>query len=162
SQSKGVLPRNVGIFGTVGSGKSNAAQVLIEEATAQRWAAVVVDVEGEYVAMDAPSDVPQIADVLKPFDRQAAGLPAFPAYHPAGCAGQQSGAEFCCLRLAHFETAIIAEILETNLAERNALYEGIEYLQHQFRTRTNQQETWLDMLDPSPQAKLPFTLSKLR
>jgi DNA helicase HerA-like ATPase len=55
SQSKGVLPRNVGIFGTVGSGKSNAAQVLIEEATAQGWAAVVVDVEGEYVAMDAPS-----------------------------------------------------------------------------------------------------------
>lgn len=162
SQSKGVLPRNVGIFGTVGSGKSNAAQVLVEEATAQGWAAVVVDVEGEYVAMDAPSDVPEIADVLKPFDRQAAGLPDFTVYHPAGCPGQQTGAEFFCLRLADFETAIIAEILETSLAERNALYEGIEYLQNQFRARTNQQETWFDMLDPSPQAKLPFTLSKLR
>jgi len=32
SQNKAVLPRNVGIFGTVGSGKSNTAQVVIEEA----------------------------------------------------------------------------------------------------------------------------------
>jgi DNA helicase HerA-like ATPase len=34
SQNKGVLPRNLGIFGTVGSGKSNTAQVVIEEASA--------------------------------------------------------------------------------------------------------------------------------
>src|SRR5262245_17456742 len=32
SQSKEVLPRNIGIFGTVGSGKSNSVQVLVEEA----------------------------------------------------------------------------------------------------------------------------------
>lgn len=31
STNKGVLPRNLGIFGTVGSGKSNTTQVLIEE-----------------------------------------------------------------------------------------------------------------------------------
>src|SRR5262245_18663187 len=41
SNSKDVLPRNVGIFGTVGSGKSNTAQVLIEEATARGWAVIV-------------------------------------------------------------------------------------------------------------------------
>src|SRR5439155_10285424 len=33
SNSKKVIPRNIGIFGTVGSGKTNTAQVLIEEAS---------------------------------------------------------------------------------------------------------------------------------
>jgi uncharacterized protein len=32
SNNKAVLPRNLGIFGTVGSGKSNTSQVIIEEA----------------------------------------------------------------------------------------------------------------------------------
>jgi DNA helicase HerA-like ATPase len=55
SKNKGVLPRNLGIFGTVGSGKSNTAQVVIEEAAANGWAVIVLDVESEYTEMDAPS-----------------------------------------------------------------------------------------------------------
>ena len=54
SKNKDVLPRNLGIFGTVGSGKSNTTQVLIEEAAANGWAVIVLDVEGEYVEMDGP------------------------------------------------------------------------------------------------------------
>src|SRR5262249_8439392 len=54
--SKEVLPRNVGIFGTVGSGKSNSVQVMIEEAAAAGWAVVLLDLEGEYVDMDQPTD----------------------------------------------------------------------------------------------------------
>ena len=71
SQSKDVLPRNVGIFGTVGSGKSNTAQVLIEEAAAGGWAVVVIDVEGEYVEMDEPVDRPELEPVLAKYDRRA-------------------------------------------------------------------------------------------
>src|SRR5262249_53473644 len=41
STNKGFLPRNVGIFGTVGSGKSNTTQVLMEEALRAGWAVVV-------------------------------------------------------------------------------------------------------------------------
>src|SRR5204863_10081367 len=55
SQNKVVLPRNLGIFGTVGSGKSNTAQVIIEEASANGWAVIVLDVESEYTEMDAPT-----------------------------------------------------------------------------------------------------------
>ena len=66
SESKDVLPRNVGVFGTVGSGKSNTAQVLIEEASAAGWAVLVIDVEGEYVGMDEEGDDPNLeAQLLK-------------------------------------------------------------------------------------------------
>ena len=36
------LPRNVGIFGTVGSGKTNTSQVLIEEASKNGWSVIVL------------------------------------------------------------------------------------------------------------------------
>src|SRR5262249_42900014 len=42
STNKDVLPRNLGIFGTVGSGKSNTTQVLIEEAAAHGWAVILL------------------------------------------------------------------------------------------------------------------------
>jgi len=64
-EDKNFLPRNVGIFGTVGSGKSNTAQVLIEEAVAAGWAVVGIDVEGEYVRMDEPLGDPALADLLR-------------------------------------------------------------------------------------------------
>ena len=44
----------MGVFGTVGSGKSNTAQVLAEEAIEAGWAVVLIDVEGEYVRMNEP------------------------------------------------------------------------------------------------------------
>ena len=51
----------MGIFGTVGSGKSNTSQVLIEEAAANGWAVIVLDVESEYIEMDSPSQEPPYA-----------------------------------------------------------------------------------------------------
>jgi DNA helicase HerA-like ATPase len=65
SDNKNFLPRNVGIFGTVGSGKSNTVQVLIEEAVAAGWAAVVIDVEGEYVKMNEGSDRTDMNHILR-------------------------------------------------------------------------------------------------
>ena len=64
STNTNFLPRNVGIFGTVGSGKSNTAQVLIEEALEAGWAVVLIDVEGEYVRMNEPTDEPRLLETL--------------------------------------------------------------------------------------------------
>src|SRR5262249_5798068 len=89
SRSKEVLPRNVGIFGPVGSGKSNAAQVLIEEASARGWAVIVLDVEGEYVGMDAPGETPGLADALARYEREPAGLSDFRVCYPVGCTSER-------------------------------------------------------------------------
>ncbi|HET9058128.1 MAG TPA: ATP-binding protein [Chitinophagaceae bacterium] len=65
SKKISVLPRNVGIFGTVGSGKTNTAQVFIEELAEretnpkEKWAVIVLDVEGEYARMNEAEKIPE-------------------------------------------------------------------------------------------------------
>ncbi|MEJ5245230.1 MAG: ATP-binding protein [Bacteroidota bacterium] len=88
ANSKIVLPRNIGIFGTVGSGKTNSSQVLIEEAAAAGWAVVVLDVEGEYISMDKPNSEiehnPGLKKKAEQYRVTPEGLKSFQVYHPAG------------------------------------------------------------------------------
>ncbi len=164
ADDKGVLPRNLGIFGTVGSGKSNSCQVVIEEAAKAGWAVVVIDVEGEYVDMDEPSNDPRMAERLEWFGLTPQGLADFHVYHPASCASDKQGSEAFTLRLADFETSVIGEILHVTMPERNALFDCVEYLQQKARTKlpTGELEGFKTLLDASPQAKLPFHLRSLR
>lgn len=95
SKSKKVLPRNVGIFGTVGSGKTNTAQVLIEEASRNGYAVVVLDVEGEYTAMDEATKETHLTPKLEASGRKPKGLSDFHVYHPTGGeAGRKDSKEF--------------------------------------------------------------------
>ncbi len=164
SQHKGVLPRNLGIFGTVGSGKSNTSQVIIEEAARNGWAVIVLDVESEYIEMDQPCDDPGLVRRLAQYGRQPEGLRDFHVFHPASCPSDRTDSEPFTLRLADFETSVIGEILQVSLPERNALQEGIEYFQQKARTKlaTSDPEGYQTLLDASPQAKLPFTLRTLK
>lgn len=164
SQNKAVLPRNLGIFGTVGSGKSNTAQVVIEEAAANGWAVIVVDVESEYTAMDAPSTEQPLLKKLVRFDKQPGGVKDLHVYHPASCTSDRNGSEPFTLRLADFESSVIAEILQTTVAERNALFDCLEYVESRAKTKvaTQEAEGLGPLLDASPQANLPFTLRSLK
>src|SRR6266581_3280406 len=85
SKNKSVLPRNLGVFGTVGSGKSNTSQVIIEEASRAGWAVVVLDVESEYTEMDQPTAETALIPKLAKFDRQPEGLSDFHVFYPASC-----------------------------------------------------------------------------
>ena len=81
--NKHFLPRNVGVFGTVGSGKSNTTQVLMEEAVKADWAVVVVDVEGEYVRMNEPTTDERLIPILeKKFGVNPEGIKDFNVYVP--------------------------------------------------------------------------------
>jgi hypothetical protein len=164
SGSKDVLPRNVGIFGTVGSGKSNTTQVLIEEAAASGWAVIVLDVEGEYVAMDAPCNDENLQDALNRAGRPPRGLADFHVLHAASCASDRSESQPFTLRLADFETSIVAELIQASAAERNALIDCVDHFESKARgkTATTETERLIGLLDSSPQASLPYTLQQLR
>ncbi len=135
SKNKGVLPRNLGIFGTVGSGKSNTAQVLIEEASGNGWAVVVLDVESEYTEMDQPVTDPAMIARLAKINRRPAGLADFHVFHPASCASDKKGSEPFTLRLADFDAGVIGEILQVTIPERNALMDCVEYLLQKGRSK---------------------------
>lgn len=164
STSKEVLPRNVGIFGTVGSGKSNTAQVLIEEAASHGWAVIVLDVEGEYVGMDAPCGVELHQEALRRAGRPAAGVADFRVLHPASCASERPDSRPFTLRLADFEVSVIAELLQTSVAERNALLDCVDHFESRARSKmpSSEVEGLQRLLDPSPEAPLPYTLKMLR
>jgi hypothetical protein len=162
SNNKNVLPRNLGIFGTVGSGKTNTSQVIIEEAARNGWAVVVLDVEGEYTAMDQPSDEAALVERLARFGREASGLADFQVLCPASCTTDRQNCTTFALRLADFDPIVIGEILQVSLGERNALVDCIEYLQQKSRTKvaTREQEALQTLL--TPEAKAAFTLQTLR
>jgi hypothetical protein len=164
SKNKSVLPRNIGIFGTVGSGKSNTAQVVIEEASANGWAVIVLDVESEYIEMDGPSAEKTLLRQLVPYDKNPGGIPDFQVYCPASCASEREDTEPFTLRLADFESSVIGEILQTTVAERNALLDCIEHLVSRAKTKvaTRESEGLQSLLNASPQANLPFTLRSLK
>src|SRR5437868_3766756 len=164
SKNKEVVPRNVGIFGTVGAGKSNSTQVLIEEAAENGWAVIVLDVESEYTAMDEPSQEEKLFAKLAGYGREPRGLTDFEVYYPVSCASERQKSRAFTLRLADFETSVIAEILQTTLPERNALLDCVEYLEQKNKSKvsTNELENLAGLLDPSPTAKLPYTLRSLR
>jgi hypothetical protein len=164
SKNKGVLPRNVGIFGTVGSGKSNTSQVVIEEAARNGWAVIVLDVEGEYTDMDRPTTDAKLIERLASFGRQPEGLPDFHVFYPASCSSDKAGSETFSVRLADFDTSVIGELLQVSVPERNALLDCVDYLNTKARTKaaTTEKEGLQTLLDASPQAKLPFTLRSLR
>ncbi len=164
SQNKGVLPRNLGIFGTVGSGKSNTAQVVIEEAAAAGWAVIVLDVESEYIEMDGPSAESSLQKKLAHFDMSPAGITDFHVFYPASCISERDNSEPFTLRLADFETSVIAEILQTTVAERNAQLDCIEHLEGRAKSKvaTREAEGRAALLDPSADASLPFTLRSLK
>jgi DNA helicase HerA-like ATPase len=164
SQNKGILPRNLGIFGTVGSGKSNTAQVVVEEASRHGWAVIVLDVESEYTNLDLPSDEPGMEARLARFGLSPAGVPDFQVYYPASCVSDKLESDPFTLRLADFDTSVIGELLQVSIPERNSLLECTEYFLQKTRSKmsTSDPESFQTLLDASPEVVLPFTLRALR
>jgi uncharacterized protein len=112
-ESKNFLPRNVGVFGTVGSGKSNTTQVLMEEALAAGWAVVVVDVEGEYVRMDEASDDSRLIVLMRErFGIEPAGVRDFRVYVPSRGGSDAARPIHFKVPVSAIEPEIISNILE--------------------------------------------------
>jgi DNA helicase HerA-like ATPase len=119
SDDKAFLPRNVGIFGTVGSGKSNTAQVLMEEAAAAGWAVVVIDVEGEYVRMDEPTDEADLTGVLyQTYGLAPRGVPDVRVYVPSSGASTATAPRPFKIPIAALPSGIVADVLGLSDAEQ--------------------------------------------
>ena len=118
STNTNFLPRNVGIFGTVGSGKSNTAQVLTEEALNAGWAVVLIDVEGEYVRMNEPTDEPRLLETLnREYQLLPKGVNDLRVYVPSS--GRSAAASSIPFKvpISALYPEVVADILEFTEAE---------------------------------------------
>jgi hypothetical protein len=116
--NKDYLPRNVLTVGTVGSGKSNTDQVLIEETLAANYAQVVVDPEGEYTLMDKPVEMDGVQEVLALYKREPRGVPNLTVYRPPLCSSKRPDAIEFSVPFDSLSPELIAEITEMNENQR--------------------------------------------
>lgn len=121
-ESKGFLPRNVGIFGTVGSGKSNTTQVLIEEALDAGWAVVAVDVEGEYVRMSDATDDEALSRVLNDeYGVQPAGVDDLHVYVPSSGTSDAANPTPFKVPLSAVAPEVLGDVIELSEAQERML-----------------------------------------
>src|ERR1700754_4356280 len=112
------LARNWLTAGTVGSGKSNTDQVVIEETLAAGFAQIVVDPEGEYIFMDQPSDAPFIEEELAKYGRKPQGVKSITVYRPPKSESKRADSKEFSVPFDSLSQEIIAEITEMNSAQQ--------------------------------------------
>ncbi len=119
SDDKNFLPRNVGVFGTVGSGKSNTAQVLMEECIEAGWAVVLVDVEGEYVRMNEPTRDEFLAKRLRAdYDLPPVGIEDFRVYVPSSGRSEADSPLPFKIPISGLDLEVVSDILEFSESEK--------------------------------------------
>lgn len=155
-----ILPRNLGIFGTVGSGKTNTAQVLIEELAVQKWAVIVLDVEGEYTQMDQANPIGHEVEKLRSIGIDAAGLNDF---HVMKLCAQESvtlKAQDVTIKIDQIDPYVLAEILDTTEPQTAALMAIIELIKGKGKRPAEEPEDE-DVLTPGKRNRSQYTLLDL-
>lgn len=135
--SKNFLPRNVGVFGTVGSGKSNTTQVIIEEAIKAGWAVVAVDVEGEYVKMNEVTTDEKLIPVLREkYEVEPKGVQDFRVYVPQSGHSEASNPIRFKVPISALDPYVISDLMELTEAQARLL-EGIIERANNIQNRGN-------------------------
>jgi uncharacterized protein len=159
ADNKNILPLNVGIFGTVGSGKSNTVQVLVEEASNADWACVIIDVEGEYVRMSEPQDHPDMNLILREsYSLPPQGREDFQVYVPSsGTSDAESPSRFK-VPIAELNISIVSDILEFSEPEFR-MYERAVEATHRTPSRNHASRSGAGHQTGTP--TYPYTLADL-
>jgi DNA helicase HerA-like ATPase len=135
SNLKRVIPRNIGIFGTVGAGKTNTAQVLIEEASQAGYAVVVFDVEGEYVEMDEPSTEKHLFERLESSGYEPEGLKKLQVYHPHGAESSRRDSRQFSVPFDALPPYLISELAGFTEPQEGAFLKAVDELNEEARKR---------------------------
>jgi len=160
-----VLPRNVGIFGTVGSGKTNTAQVLIEElaerekSEKEKWAIIVLDVEGEYTMMNNAEKIEEKhkKKLQESFGISPKGIDNFQVlklcYHESAV----DTAEEVTINIDQIDEYMLGEILQTTEPQSAALFTIIDRL----KKYPKKEEAEPDAIIPKAKKKSGYSLQDI-
>jgi DNA helicase HerA-like ATPase len=162
SNNKNFLPRNVGIFGTVGSGKSNTTQMLIEEATMAGWAVVVIDVEGEYVRMNEPNDRGDMNSILKTnFNLNPIGIADFQTFVPSSGDSEAASPIRFKVPISQLDISVIADIKEFSEPQFRMFERVVEEAQRRNTSTTGTSNRLGSLGTGTSTTTQPYTLQHL-
>ena len=160
-----VIPRNIGIFGTVGSGKTNTAQVLIEELAEreinerEKWAVIVLDVEGEYTMMNRPEKIERkhLEKLKNIFNIAPKGIENFQVLKLCNHESTVETAEEISINIDQIDEYMLSEILQTTEPQSAALFAIIDRL----RKNPKIEEADIDSILPKKKKKSGYTLQDI-
>ena len=161
TENKNILPLNVGIFGTVGSGKSNTVQVLVEEASHANWACVIIDVEGEYVQMNEPNDRPDMNLILsEDYSMTPEGIKDFRVYVPSSGTSDAEYPSRFKVPISELDISIVSDILEFSEPEFRMYAKAVDRIE---RTGSQNHSSRLGAVagQPAQTSTYPYTLADL-
>ncbi|MBM4176997.1 MAG: ATP-binding protein [Ignavibacteria bacterium] len=165
SRKISVLPRNIGIFGTVGSGKTNTAQVLIEELAErekdlkEKWAVVILDVEGEYTMMNKPEEVEDkhLRKLREIFGIEPKGIDDFYVLKLCNHESTIDTAEDVTINIDQIDEYMLGEILQTTEPQSAALFSIID----QLKKHPKKEELDPERIIPKTTKKSGYTLNDI-
>src|SRR5437667_3097631 len=127
--SKGVFPRHLGVLGTTGGGKSTTVSGLVAKVQQAGIAAVLIDTEGEYCAMNEPTEKREMLQALRRRGIEPQGVDNTHVLHPVGRdtanPDHPSVAAFS-LRFSELSPYAVQEILELNEAQSERFFKAYD------------------------------------
>lgn len=137
SKDKSVLPRHTAMVGTTGGGKSSGNGRYVNQLQTANNCVILLDVEGEYAALNEPTDNPQLLAALHDRGLTEAGIPNTHLYYLSerDCANPHhpDKIEFC-LRFDEISPYAFTEMMDLSQAQEDRLlrvYESAKLLMRQ-------------------------------
>lgn len=128
-QSKSVFPRHVGVLGTTGGGKSTTVSGMVDKAQQEGKAVILIDTEGEYTAIDQPTQDARMLESLARVGLTPNGVKNTHILHLVGkdTANPSHGdnREFS-LRFSELSPYAIQEILELSDAQGERFFKAYD------------------------------------
>ena len=82
--SKSVFPRHVGVLGTTGGGKSTTVSGMVAKAQQEGKAIILIDTEGEYTAINQPTEDTRMIEALDRVGLEPCGVNNTGVHHLVG------------------------------------------------------------------------------
>jgi hypothetical protein len=117
SNKKSVLSRHVGILGTTGGGKSTTVSGLVNKLQLANVATILIDTEGEYTQINAPTINASMLTALQQRGLSPAGIQKTSLYHLVGretTNPHHPRTHNFCLPFEKLSPYLVTELLELN------------------------------------------------
>jgi len=129
ADQKSVFPRHLGVLGTTGGGKSTTVSGLVAKTQKEGMAIVLIDTEGEYCAINEPTQDPQMIEALARRGLKPVGVANTHVYHLVGretANPAHPSLSTFSLRFSELSPYAVQEILDLSDAQSERFFKAFD------------------------------------